>query len=178
VVGGLYCNSFDAALLREAYGALMLLLCIVLLTQNDETENVCEVDADSDEQLREMVSDDGVTYMYKAPQTDLFGAALTSFGALLTGILSVGIGEVVLPQLTRRWCIPVPVAAGTSVFVVITVALSSVFGQLSVFLAMDELEKMNEIPCWFGWMCIRCPVTSPTYFGISHPPYWWEAGFG
>ena len=40
----------------------------------------------------------------------------------LTGLLGVGIGEVVLPQLVRGCCMPLPVSAGTSVAIVITTA--------------------------------------------------------
>lgn len=42
----------------------------------------------------------------------------TAFGGLMTGMLGVGIGEVVIPQLVKKNGVPVPVAAGTSVLVV------------------------------------------------------------
>ena len=46
----------------------------------------------------------------------------TAAGGSLTGLLGVGIGEVVLPQLVRGCCMPLPVAAGTSVAIVVTTA--------------------------------------------------------
>lgn len=36
----------------------------------------------------------------------------------MTGMLGVGIGEVVIPQLVKKNGVPLPVAAGTSVLVV------------------------------------------------------------
>lgn len=42
----------------------------------------------------------------------------TAFGGLMTGMLGVGIGEVVIPQLVKKNGVPLPVAAGTSVLIV------------------------------------------------------------
>ena len=54
------------------------------------------------------------------------GVIVTAVGAFLTGMVSVGIGEVIISQLTRRG-IPVTTAAATSVTVVIvTVACASI----------------------------------------------------
>ncbi|MDH3532697.1 MAG: sulfite exporter TauE/SafE family protein [Gammaproteobacteria bacterium] len=54
------------------------------------------------------------------------GVIITAVGAFLTGLVSVGIGEVIISQLTRRG-IPVATAAATSVAVVIvTVACASI----------------------------------------------------
>lgn len=51
---------------------------------------------------------------------------ITGIGAFLTGMVSVGIGEVIISQLTRRG-VPVAIAAATSVAVVIvTVACASI----------------------------------------------------
>lgn len=55
------------------------------------------------------------------PQRPDFGADSgfsTAFGGLMTGMLGVGIGEVVVPQLVKKNGVPLPVAAGTSVLVV------------------------------------------------------------
>ena len=60
------------------------------------------------------------------------GGLFTSVGAFLTGMVSVGIGEVIVPQLTKRG-VPVAVAAATSVAVVIVTAVTASFtliGQL------------------------------------------------
>ena len=44
---------------------------------------------------------------------------------MLTGVVSVGIGEVLVPQFAKRRGIPVPVAAATSVLVVTFVFLAA-----------------------------------------------------
>ena len=45
---------------------------------------------------------DGTRYEYDAPLFDRVAIVATALGGLLTGLLSVGIGESVVPQLTRR----------------------------------------------------------------------------
>lgn len=47
----------------------------------------------------------------------------------MTGMLGVGIGEVVIPQLVKKNGVPLPVAAGTSVLVVFLNAV----GELSIY---------------------------------------------
>jgi uncharacterized membrane protein YfcA len=58
----------------------------------------------------------------KAPHLKTPNAPLTAIGAFMTGMVSVGIGEVTVAQLTRRG-IPIAVAAATSVMVVIVTVL-------------------------------------------------------
>ena len=75
---------------------------------------------------------DGTRYEYDAPLFDRVAIVATALGGLLTGLLSVGIGESVVPQLTRqrrKRSMPLPVAAGTSVSVVIAVALAAAAAQ-------------------------------------------------
>jgi uncharacterized membrane protein YfcA len=50
----------------------------------------------------------------------------------LTGLLGVGIGEVVMLQLARRNGVPIPVAAVISVFVVIAAASFTQISRLAV----------------------------------------------
>lgn len=59
--------------------------------------------------------------LHSCQQKPDFGAdsgLSTAFGGLMTGMLGVGIGEVVIPQLVKKNGVPLPVAAGTSVLVV------------------------------------------------------------
>lgn len=75
---------------------------------------------------RTITDRDGQSYTFAIPRLGLGGTLVTAIGALLTGLLSVGIGEVTMPQLAKRNRVPIPVAAATSVLVVIiTVALTS-----------------------------------------------------
>ncbi|KAK4538732.1 hypothetical protein CDCA_CDCA20G4757 [Cyanidium caldarium] len=58
------------------------------------------------------------------------GVAMTAAGALLTGLLGIGIGEAVVPQLLSRHRVPHSVAAGTSVFVVLVTAAVAASAQV------------------------------------------------
>ncbi len=74
---------------------------------------------------RTITGRDGQIYTFAIPRQGI-ASLVTATGALLTGLLSVGIGEVTMPQLAKRNRVPIPVAAATSVLVVIvTVALTS-----------------------------------------------------
>lgn len=82
---------------------------------------------------RALTTADGQTYRYRRPRLGVFGAAVTGFGAFLTGLLGVGIGEAIMPQLVRRNRIPLPVAAGMSVFtVILTILCASVVQVVSL----------------------------------------------
>ena len=71
--------------------------------------------------------------------------AATAGGAFLTGLLGVGVGEVVLPQLSRDR--PLPQAAGTSVAVVAGTAAAAAVTQLA------ELDA-SEVP----WELVRYTI--------------------
>ena len=66
------------------------------------------------------------------------GTAATAGGAFLTGLLGGGIGEVVLPQLTRGRGMPIPSAAGTSVAVVTVTAAAAAVAQLAQLAAAAD----------------------------------------
>ena len=63
------------------------------------------------------------------PGDKLTDGAATAGGAFLTGLLGVGVGEVVLPQLSRDR--PLPQAAGTSVAVVAGTAAAAAVTQVA-----------------------------------------------
>lgn len=74
---------------------------------------------------RTIVDSHGREYAYRTPKLGIRSYALTSLGAFLTGMVSVGIGEVTISKLTRKG-LPIAVAAATSVLVVIvTVVFAS-----------------------------------------------------
>jgi uncharacterized membrane protein YfcA len=77
----------------------------------------------------------GTTYEFKKPRQGIIGAISTSVGSFLTGLLGVGIGEVIMPQLVKRNHVPVPVAAATSVFIVIVTIAAASFTQVSALIA-------------------------------------------
>ncbi|MEM8546722.1 MAG: sulfite exporter TauE/SafE family protein [Pseudomonadota bacterium] len=74
---------------------------------------------------RSLTDADGKTYRYRIPALSSLDRLLTGAGSFLTGMLSVGIGEVIVPQLTKRG-VPVEIAVAASVtIVIITVASAS-----------------------------------------------------
>jgi uncharacterized membrane protein YfcA len=67
-------------------------------------------------------------------------------------MVSVGIGEVVMPQLAKRNRVPVPVAAATSVLIVIVVVASASFTQISALIAEGG---WNAVP--WNLVCYTIP---------------------
>lgn len=74
--------------------------------------------------MRRVTDSEGRQYEYARPTLGVGGHIVTGVGAFLTGVVSVGIGEVVVPQLTRKG-VPVAIAAATSVAVVIVTAAAA-----------------------------------------------------
>jgi uncharacterized membrane protein YfcA len=140
-------NEFEEAL-RGAYGLLMLILSYELIRHHDPLQEMhldTEDEGTAEKASRPTMSitgRDGTTYTYKKPRQGK-GAIATGVGGFLTGLLGVGIGEVVMPQLAKRNGVPIPVAAATSVFVVIVVIAAASFTQISSLVAQGGL---NAVP--------------------------------
>jgi len=90
------------------------------------------------------------TYEFHTPKK---GAVPLGLSGLLTGLLSVGIGEVVMPLLIRRYRFPVPVAAATSILVVIVTVMSASFTHISTLIAEGGL---NAVP--WNLVCYTVPA--------------------
>lgn len=144
----------QTTLLRGVYSALMIGLCAYLTfaEKPDAVPEDCMVASDDDDDpsmfnkmiVKSHSAADGTVFTYLEPssrQTWKTRAATVS-GASLTGVLGVGMGEVVLPQLVRKACMPLPVAAGTSVAVVVCTALTAAVVQ---FIALAN-ELMIDSP--------------------------------
>ncbi len=140
IVGALLAQSTDENVLKGAYALLMLILAVVLIKHTSHHEAVpgpaadLSVGAADNRPMRTITARDGQVYTYPVPRQGI-GAIATGIGALLTGMLSVGIGEVVMPQLVKRNRVPVAIGAATSVLVVIVVVASASFTQISALLA-------------------------------------------
>ena len=89
---------------------------------------------------------------YQPPNSSASCLIATAAGGLLTGLLGVGIGEVVLPQLVRICRVPLPLAAGTSVACVVLTAAAAALVQLVALVASANGEVLHTIPwrlvCW------------------------------
>lgn len=141
LLGALAARDLDVASLRASYAALMLGLAafLALAPRPDELERSaadeeCAVPfGEDDDGLRSVTTADGTVYTYLASSNSVgvdgddvvAGVGATLAGSALTGLLGVGVGEVVIPQLVRGRCMPLPVAAGTSVAVVVVTALTA-----------------------------------------------------
>ena len=84
---------------------------------------------------------DGTTYTYAVPRQGK-GVFATGTGAFLTGLLGVGVGEVIMPQLALRNRVPIQVAAATSLFVVVLVVASASFTQILALVAAGGLAAV------------------------------------
>lgn len=148
IVGALLAQAAEPNLLKGAYAVLMVALAVILMRHaaphevpaatNPADLSVGAADA---RPTRTIVARDGQNYTYVVPRQGI-GAIFTGLGAFLTGMLSVGIGEVVMPQLVKRNRVPVPVAAATSVLVVIVVVASASFTQISALVAEGGLSAV------------------------------------
>ncbi len=158
IVGAIMLASLKEheSLLKVAYAALMLVLAPIIFWHHSPQEMLAE---DTHEHFggsgREPVSvtdATGKAWNFKKPKQGVDGAATTGVGAFLTGLLGVGIGEVIMPQLVKRNHVPVAVAAATSVFIVIVTIAAASFTQVSALIAAGGV---NAIP--WNLVCYTIP---------------------
>lgn len=128
--------------LRAAYALLMAVLALYLFRRDRVAVSAATRNSEPLRRpMRTIVERDGTTHTFEQPRQGK-GAIATATGAFLTGLLGVGIGEVVMPQLVRVNRVPVPVAAGTSLFVVVLVVASASFTQVSTLVAAGGLAAV------------------------------------
>ena len=134
IAGAFLAHLVPGGLLILGYAVLVLILAIIhIVVQHEEdVASATPPDAESDANLRRKVDSAGREYVYKIPEPGISGGLYTGIGAFLTGMVSVGIGEVIVPQLTKRG-VPLPIAVAASVKIVIVTAACASFtliGQL------------------------------------------------
>ncbi len=135
-VGALISHFVNSTLLKFMYGALVLAMAWVLINENKDQPDVVAGDQDAnDADMRKITSRDGVVYRYKFRGAVDRNNGTTSFGGFLTGLLGVGIGEVTMPQLVKKVGVPVGVAAGSSVSIVIATVLAASFTHIGALIA-------------------------------------------
>ena len=159
VVGALMFGALQEQeiLLKGIYALLMLTLCPIILRHTPPKEMFSDSADDNSvnatAQIREIIGRDGQTYKFRKPKQGIFGAFFTSIGSFLTGFLSVGVGEVILPQLVKRNHIPVAIAAATSVLTVIVTIASASFTQIA---ALIKAGGLNAVP--WNLVCYTIPA--------------------
>ncbi len=119
-------------LLKGAYAVLMLALCAIILRRTLASTPPTSSQEDGQTEIQTITDRSGNVYRFARPRPGALGSSVTGIGAFLTGLLGVGIGEVLLPLFVKRHCVPVAVAAATSVFIVILTVLTASFIQVGL----------------------------------------------
>jgi len=149
IVGALTAGIVHDSVLLASYAILVAVLSIVMW-RNRPPETTAAV-AMKDAGWRTITDSCGHRYSYDVPTFSPAGSALTATGAFLTGMVSVGIGEVTISQLTRKG-LPIAVAAATSVMVVITTV---VFASAALVVQMVEDGGWMAVP--WNLLCYDIP---------------------
>ncbi len=126
VVGAFLAHFVPDGLLIGGYAVLVFVLAIVhVFVPHDDAPRPPSADERNDPSLRHKIDRTGREYVYAIPRLGPRGVVFTGVGSFLTGMLSVGIGEVIVPQLTKRG-VPIAIAVAASVaIVIVTVAFAS-----------------------------------------------------
>ena len=157
LAGALAAGSIAAepALLRGTYALLMLSISAYLVLTPTAAALATEECALPDGARegggeltsRTRVAADGRAFtFYAAPQADARSTGVTAGGSFLTGLLGVGVGEVVLPQLVKQCCMPLPLAAGTSVAVVVVTAAVAAAVQFAALAQATGGALVDAVP--------------------------------
>jgi uncharacterized membrane protein YfcA len=158
ILGALLAFVINEELLKIGYGLLMLILAYVLLKghaverKKISDDGAVYYDTSYPIHKRSLTDRDGNIYNYHFHRPRK-GSALLGFGGFLTGVLGVGIGEVTLPLLARRYRVHIPVAAATSILVVIITVMSASFTQFSKLI---QEGGVNAVP--WNLICYTVPA--------------------
>jgi uncharacterized membrane protein YfcA len=149
IVFSLLSQLVSSDVLRVAYGVMMLGLSAYLFltaTGNVRNRNL-EVLPEAAERIprkreaaleRVVTAQDGKEYRYKICDQRR-GYLITCAGAAMEGLVSVGLGELEMPNLVKRCKIPVAVSAATSVFVIAVAVLSGSITSVAVLIQKGGL---------------------------------------
>lgn len=140
-------------LLRGVYGVMMVLLAAYLAWTAPATvrrhdlralpEAVARIPRHAEDPVeRRLRSRDGQEYRYRVCDPNQ-GYLVTVVGAAMEGLVSVGLGELEMPNLVRRCKIPVAVAAATSVFVIAVTVLA---GSVTAILSLAQRGGLAAVP--------------------------------
>jgi len=130
IVGSFLSQYADPDMLKIMYGLLMLILTYIMLRRPTTKEKQKITDDTLAGKFahigheRKITDSDGNVYKYHLCHPGK-GRAFTGIGGFITGLMSVGIGEIVTPQLVKQCKMPVSVAAATSVFVIILTVIAA-----------------------------------------------------
>ncbi len=143
IAGSLLAHATNPVALQLAYGLLMVVIAYLLIRGHHAREDeACTSDGPAAAGVVERVASDGRAYRYTRCRPGPLGAVSTGGGGFLAGLLSVGIGEVIMPQLVRAFRIPVPVAAATSIAIVIVTIAAASFTHIATLVSAGGLRAV------------------------------------
>ncbi len=143
IIFSLVSQYVSSLFLKIVYGIMMLLLATYLFltapgnVRNRELANlpaaVESIPRKGEATVERLIgTKDGKEYRYKICDQRR-GYLITAVGSAMEGLVSVGLGELEMPNLVKRCKMPVAVSAATSVFVIaVTVLTGSVTAVLSL----------------------------------------------
>ncbi len=140
ILGALTASLVHDSVLLASYSILVAVLAYVMWRSPMKAVTAGEHLKGRD--VVERTDSGGHTYRYDMPKFGPGSFTLTGVGAFLTGMVSVGIGEVTISQLTHKR-VPIAVAAATSVLVVI---LTIVFATATLFVDLVRSGGWAAIP--------------------------------
>jgi len=153
IVFSLVSHYVPSILLKGAYGTMMILLFAYLLTTANSNVRKRDLDqlpqavqriprVDESKKERLIRTKKGTEYRYKVCDQNR-GYLVTGAGSAMEGLVSVGLGELLMPNLVKRCKIPVAVSAATSVFVIAVTVLS---GSLTAIIALLQQGGVSAVP--------------------------------
>jgi uncharacterized protein len=143
----------DINLLKLSYGVLMVSLAGYLafsaaanvrnrdLTHFPEAVNKIPRINESGEE-RVVKTREGKEYRYRVCDPHR-GYLITGVGAAMEGLISVGLGELLMPNLVKRCKVPVAVSAASSVFIIAVTVLT---GSLTQIFTLLQKGGVSAIP--------------------------------
>lgn len=142
IVGAFLAHFVPGYLLIGGYAVLVFLLAIIhVFVPHDDTPRILTQEEQRDPNLRHKIDASGREYVYEIPKLGPGGAVYTGVGSFLTGMVSVGIGEVIVPQLTKRG-VPMAIAVAASVAIVIVTAASASFTLIGQIISEGGMEAV------------------------------------
>jgi len=150
IAGALAAGFVHDSILLASYAVLVAILAVVMWRNRPPRQHQARDAADFNH-ARTITDSRGKRYTYDVPVLGPGSNGLTAAGAFLTGMVSVGIGEVTISQLTRKG-LPVAVAAATSVLVVI---VTIVFASTTLVVQLVKAGGWAAVP--WNLLCYDIP---------------------
>ena len=139
VIGALVASLVHDSVLLASYSLLVAVLAVVMWRNRPPAHGQL---AGHGGDHKIIMDSRGREYAYRVPELGVRSYALTGLGAFLTGMVSVGIGEVTISKLTRKG-LPIAVAAATSVLVVI---VTVVFASTTLAVQLIKAGGWTAVP--------------------------------